>query len=118
MNISIVGRQVTIDENTRKFIETTAQSFGKYHLDIISINAIVSKEEAHKTSDITFEFVLNIAHLDTIVVKQKDQQLHKAVEIAAQRVAKILRRHHDKVSSHEAVKLTQAFEDKEKDETQ
>ncbi len=116
MNTTIVGRHVTIDENTRKFIEEAAKSFDKFHLDIISISAIASKEEAHKRSEISFEFVLNIANLDTIVVKQKDQSLMKAVETASQRVTKILRRHHDKIKSHDATKLTKAFDDKETQE--
>jgi len=116
MNTTIVGRHVTIDENTRKFIEATAKSFNKFHLDIISINAIVSKEEAHKRSEISFEFILNIANTDTIVVKQKEQNLLKAVDKASQRVTKILRRHHDKIKSHDATKLTKVFDDIESKE--
>jgi len=116
MNTTIVGRHIKIDDDTKKFINNTSANFQKYHLDIISVNSIVSKDEAQKTSVISFEFVINVANLDTIVIKQKDKDLHKAIEVAAQRVAKILRRHHDKITSHDATKLSKAFEEKAQDD--
>ncbi len=110
MNTSIVGRHIKIDDKIKESIYKSADSFKKYHLDIISVSAKISKEERHKKPLITFEFVINIANIDTVVVKQKDQDLHKAIDLASHRVAKILRRHHDKIKSHDATKLTEAFE--------
>jgi putative sigma-54 modulation protein len=41
-----------------------------------------------------------------VVVKQKDKDLHAAIDIATDRVAKILRRHADKIKAHDAIKLS------------
>ena len=40
----------------------------------------------------SFEFTLNIANLDTVVVKQKDKDLYAAVDIAVDRVSKVLKK--------------------------
>jgi putative sigma-54 modulation protein len=110
MNTSIVGRHITLTEDLKKHIETTIDSFKKYNLDIISVNSIISQEQKHGKNVITFEYVLNIANIDTVVVKQKDKDLHNAIDIATDRVAKILRRHADKIKSHNATKLSEAAE--------
>ncbi|MEA2018572.1 MAG: ribosome-associated translation inhibitor RaiA [Campylobacterota bacterium] len=114
MNTSIVGRHVTLTDELKGHIESTIGSFGKYNLDIISVNAIISQEQKHGKNVITFEYVLNIANIDTVVVKQKDKDLHNAIDIATDRVSKILRRHADKIKAHDATKLTEiAISDEE-----
>jgi putative sigma-54 modulation protein len=106
MNTSIVGRHVTLTDELKAHIESTISTFKKYNLDIISVNAIISQEQKHGKNVITFEYVLNIANIDTVVVKQKDKDLHNAIDIATDRVNKILRRHADKIKAHVATKLT------------
>jgi len=106
MNTSIVGRHVTLTDELKGYIESTIGSFAKYHLDIISVNAIISQEQKHGKNVISFEYVLNIANIDTVVVKQKDKDLHNAIDIATDRASKILRRHADKIKAHDATKLT------------
>lgn len=106
MNTSIVGRHVTLTDELKSHIESTIDTFKKYNLDMISVNAIVSQEQKHGKNVITFEYVLNIANIDTVVVKQKDKDLHSAIDIATDRVCKILRRHADKIKAHDATKLT------------
>jgi len=114
MNTSIVGRHVTLTEELKGHIESTIGTFSKYNLDIISVNAIISQEQKHGKNIITFEYVLNIANIDTVVVKQKDKDLHNAIDIATDRASKILRRHADKVKAHDATKLTEiAISDEE-----
>ena len=115
MNTSIVGRHVSLTEDLKAHIESTIDTFKKYNLDIISVNAIISKEEKHGKDLITFEYLLNVAHQDTIVVKQKDKDLHTAVDIATDRVSKILRRHADKIKAHDATKLTEVAISEEED---
>ena len=115
MNISIVGRHITITEDLREHIEKTIDVFKKYNLDIISINTVVSQEQKNKKNIVSFEYVINIAHQDTIVVKQKDKDIHAAIDIATDRVSKILRRHADKVKSHKKEKLTQVVIQDEED---
>ncbi len=107
MNTSIVGRHIELTEAIKEYINTSVDVFKKYNLDIISVNSIISQDEKHGKKAFSFEFTLNIAHLDTVVVKQKDKDLYAAIDIAVDRVSKVLRRHHDKISGHKATKLTE-----------
>jgi len=115
MNTSIVGRHITLNEELKTHIQNTIDTFGKYHLDIISVNAIIMQEQKNGKNLITFEYVLNVAHQDTIVVKQKDKDIHNAIDIATDRVSKILRRHSDKIKAHDATKLTEVAISEEED---
>ena len=107
MNTSIVGRHIELTEPIKEYVNSSVEIFKKYNLDIISVNSIISQESKNGKKVITFEFTLNIANLDTIVVKQKDKDLYAAVDIAVDRVSKVLRRHHDKIVGHKATKLTE-----------
>ena len=107
MNTSIVGRHIELTEPIKDYINSSIEIFKKYNLDIISVNAIIDQEEKNGRKAFTFEFTLNIAHLDTVVVKQKDKDLYSAIDIAVDRVSKVLRRHHDKITGHKATKLTE-----------
>ena len=107
MNTSIVGRHINLTDAIKNYINSSVEVFKKYNLDIISVNSIIDQDEKHGKKGFTFEFTLNIAHLDTIVVKQKDKDLYAAIDIAVDRVSKVLRRHHDKVAAHKATKLTE-----------
>ena len=110
MNRDIVGRHVHLTDEIKDYINSTIDGFDKYNLDVISVHSIISADDKHGKPQITFEFVMNIAHQDTVVVKQKHQELHAAIDIAADRMAKILRRHKDKVHSHDATKLSEVFQ--------
>ena len=107
MNTSIVGRHIDLTDSIKNYINSSIEVFKKYNLDIISVNSIIDQDEKNGKKGFTFEFTLNIAHLDTIVVKQKDKDLYAAIDIAVDRVSKVLRRHHDKVAAHKATKLTE-----------
>ena len=107
MNTSIVGRHIELTEPIKDYINSSVEIFKKYNLDIISVNSIISQESKNGKKVISFEFTLNIANLDTIVVKQKDKYLYAAIDIAVDRVSKVLRRHHDKIVGHKATKLTE-----------
>ncbi len=107
MNTSIVGRHIELTEPIKDYINSSVEIFKKYNLDIISVNSIISQDEKNGKKAFTFEFTLNVAHLDTIVVKQKDKDLYSAIDIAVDRVSKVLRRHHDKISGHKATKLSE-----------
>ena len=107
MNTSIVGRHVDLTDAIKDYVNSSVEVFKKYNLDIISVNSIISQDEKHGKKAFSFEFTLNIANLDTVVVKQKDKDLYAAIDIAVDRVSKVLRRHHDKIAAHKATKLTE-----------
>lgn len=108
MNTSIVGRHIDLTESIKDYINSSIEIFKKYNLDIISVNSIIDQEEKHGKRAFSFEFTLNVANLNTVVVKQKDKDLYTAIDIAVDRVSKVLRRHHDKITTHKATKLTEA----------
>ena len=107
MNTSVFGRHVDLTDAIKDYINSSVDVFKKYNLDIISVNSIISQDEKHGKKAFSFEFTLNIANLDTVVVKQKDKDLYAAIDIAVDRVSKVLRRHHDKIAAHKATKLTE-----------
>ena len=107
MNTSIVGRHIKLTDAIKDYINSSISAFEKYNLDIISVASIVSADEKQGKKSFTFEFTLNIANIDTVVVKQKDKDLYAAIDIAVDRVSKVLRRHHDKIASHKATKLSE-----------
>lgn len=107
MNTSIFGRHIKLTDAIKDYINSSVETFEKYNLDIISVTSTISADEKQGKKAFIFEFTLNIANLDTVVVKQKDKDLYAAIDIAVDRVSKVLRRHHDKISAHKATKFSE-----------
>ncbi|QDM01300.1 ribosome hibernation-promoting factor, HPF/YfiA family [Aliarcobacter butzleri] len=107
MNTSIVGRHINLTDAIKDYVNSSVEVFKKYNLDIISVTSTISADEKQSKKAFSFEFTLNIANIDTVVVKQKDKDLYAAIDIAVDRVSKVLRRHHDKIASHKATKLSE-----------
>ena len=112
MNTSIVGRHIKLTDAIKDYIHSSIQTFEKYNLDIISVASTIIGEERGR--GFTFEFSLNIANIDTVVIKQKDKDLYSAIDIASDRVSKVLRRHADKITAHKATKFSEAVENEDK----
>ncbi len=117
MNIGIVGKQFELTDSIKSYIDGAIESLNKYNLDIISVRALVSADEKKGKKGFFVEFAINLAHLNTIVIKQKDKDLYAAIDIAIERAKKVLRRHHDKHTDHHKnkanVDLTPTSEDLE-----
>ncbi|MGP1486172.1 MAG: ribosome hibernation-promoting factor, HPF/YfiA family [Campylobacter sp.] len=96
MNTSIVGKQFELTDSIKNYIENAFETLGKYNLDIISSRCVVSADEKNGKKGFGVEFVLNLAHKDTVVIKHKDKDLYAAVDLAVERASKVLRREHDK----------------------
>jgi len=115
MITSIVGRHIKLTDAIKDYVNNSIQTFEKYNLDIISVTSTIFADEKQAKKFFTFEFTLNIANIDTVVVKQKDKDLYAAIDIATDRVSKVLRRHHDKIAAHKATKLGEAIISETKD---
>jgi len=100
MNMSIVGRHMELTDGIKHYIENAFESLQKYHLDIISISAILSSDERKGKQRTSANFTINLAHKGTVVIQHKDKDLYAAVDLAVDRAQKVLRRHHDKVTDH------------------
>ena len=100
MNISLVGRQVDFTDAIKDHMNHSLESLNKYNLDIISITAVASKQDTKSKHGVTIELTINLAGKNTIVIKQRDDDLYAAVDIATDRAQKALRRHSDRISDH------------------
>ncbi|OCL91154.1 ribosome hibernation-promoting factor, HPF/YfiA family [Aliarcobacter thereius] len=107
MNTSIVGRHIKLTDAIKDYVNSSIETFEKYNLDIISVTSTITADEKQGKA-FTFEFTLNIANIDTVVVRQKDKDLYSAIDIAVDRVSKVLRRHNDKITAHKATKFSEA----------
>jgi ribosomal subunit interface protein len=96
MNTSIVGKQFELTDSIKGYIENAFETLGKYNLDIISTRCIIAADERNGKKGFGVEFVLNLAHKDTIVINHKDKDLYAAIDLAIERASKVLRREHDK----------------------
>ena len=114
MNLSIVGKQLELTDAIKAHVESGKDSLSKYNLDIISTRVVLSADEKNGKKGFSVEFAINLAHMNTVVIKQKDKDLYAAIDLAIERAKKVLRRHHDKITNHkvkeEAVE-TEAFDD-------
>ncbi|MDD2839446.1 MAG: ribosome-associated translation inhibitor RaiA [Sulfuricurvum sp.] len=106
MNISLVGRHIELSDAIKDHLMHSIDTLTKYHLDLISVNAVASINERKK--GVTIEFTINIAGKNTIVITQRDNDLYAAIDIAIDRAQKALRRLHDRLNDHKNECLNEA----------
>ncbi|SFV74458.1 Ribosomal subunit interface protein [hydrothermal vent metagenome] len=105
MNISITGKHLELTDGIKEHITRSIETLSKFHMDIVSVNVIVSTHSKKGKEHSVVEFVINLAHKNSIIVKQKDEDLYAAIDIAMDRVQKAMRRIHDKEVEHHKVGL-------------
>ena len=96
MNVQVRSKDITVGDHTQSHLQAAKEQFLKYGLEITTTNTYISKEK----EGVSVEFELHIAHQSPIVIKQADQDLDAAIDIAIDRTAKALRRLADKVKDH------------------
>ena len=107
MHISMTGRNLELTDALKEHISSSIETLKKYNLDIISVNVIVSSQTNKGKEHAIVEFVINLAHKNTIVIKQNDEDAYVAIDFATKRAQKSLRRLHDKVTDHHKVGLNE-----------
>lgn len=100
MNLSIVGKQLELTDALKSYVESAKDSLTKYNLDIISTRCVLSADEKKGKKGFSVEFAINLAHMNTVVIKQKDKDVYAAIDLAIERAQKVLRRHHDKITDY------------------
>ena len=108
MNISITGRHLELTEAIKAHINTSIDTLGKYNMDIISVNVVASAQTKKGKEHSVVEFVINLAHKNSIIIKQNDDDLYAAIDIAISRAQKAMRRMHDRDTSHHKIGLNEA----------
>jgi putative sigma-54 modulation protein len=105
MNISLTGRHVELTDAIKDHLTNSINTLNKFHLDIISVNAIVNADERNSMA---VEFGIHLANKNTIVIKQRDDDLYAAIDIAIDRAQKALRRLADKLHDHQHESINEA----------
>lgn len=100
MNISLTGRHVELTEPIKAHMNSSIETLSKYNMDIISVNVIAATQTKKGKEHSVVEFVINLAHKNSIIIKQNDQDLYAAIDIAIARAQKAMRRMHDKENGH------------------
>ena len=108
MNISMTGKNIELTEGIKTHITASVETLKKFNLDIISINVIASTQSKKGKEHSVVEYVINLAHKNSIVIKQSDQDLYAAIDLATDRAQKAMRRLHDKETDHQKVGLNEA----------
>ncbi|MFA6193162.1 MAG: ribosome-associated translation inhibitor RaiA [Sulfurimonas sp.] len=100
MNISLTGRHLELTDAIKAHMSTSIETLSKFHLDIISVNVIATAQTKKGKEHSCVEFVINLAHKNSIVIKQSDDDLYAAIDLAAGRAQKAMRRMHDRDTEH------------------
>ena len=108
MNISLTGRGVDLTDAIKEHMNASIETLGKFHMDIISVSVIASSQSKKGKEHSLVEFVINLAHKNSIVIKQNDDDLYAAIDLATSRAQKAMRRMHDRDTSHHKVGLNEA----------
>lgn len=107
MNISITGRGIDLTDAIKEHVTTSIETLSKFHMDIISVNVIASAQTKKGKEHSYIEFVINLAHKNSIIIKQNDMDLYVAIDLATARAQKAMRRMHDRDTSHHKVGLNE-----------
>ena len=107
MNISISGRQLELTDAIKTHINTSIETLNKFNMDIISVNVVASAQTKKGKEHSVVEFVINLAHKNSIIIKQNNDDLYAAIDIAISRAQKAMRRMHDKDTSHHKIGLNE-----------
>ncbi len=108
MNISLTGRQLELTDAIKAHMTTSIETLSKYNMDIISVNVVASTQTKKGKEHSVVEFVINLAHKNSIVIKQSDDDLYAAIDLAISRAQKAMRRMHDRDTEHHKVGLNAA----------
>ena len=99
MNTSIVGRKIELTDAIKDYIESAFAQLEKYNLDIIATKAIISVTKKNHKEVSEVEFTVQLAKRDTVVIRQADKDLYAGIDVAIDRVKKVLRRYKEKVNN-------------------
>lgn len=108
MNISLTGRQLELTDAIKAHMNTSIETLNKYNMDIISVNVVASAQTKKGKEHSVVEFVINLAHKNSIIIKQNDDDLYAAIDLATSRAQKAMRRMHDKDTGHRKTGINEA----------
>jgi len=108
MNISLVGRHVELTDAIKQHLNSSIDSLNKFNVNIISVTAVASANEKKGKYGVSVELTINLAGKNSVIIKQNEEDLYAAVDIATDRAKKALSRIHDKEKDHQNAGLNEA----------
>jgi len=108
MNISLTGRQLELTDAIKAHMTTSIETLKKFNLDIISVSMVASAQTKKGKEHSLIELVINLAHKNSVIIKQNDGDLYAAIDMAISRAQKAMRRMHDRDSGHHKIGLNEA----------
>jgi len=105
MNISLTGRHIELTDAMKTHLRTAIESLNKFNMEIVSVNAIVDSQTRKNKEHFIVEFSISLARKGNVIIKQRDEDFHAAVDMAIERAQKALRRIHDRETDHQKVGL-------------
>jgi len=108
MNVSLTGRQLELTDAIKAHMTTSIDTLNKFNMDIISVNVVASAQTKKGKEHSVVEFVINLAHKNSVIIKQSDDDLYAAIDLAISRAQKALRRMHDRDTTHHKIGLNEA----------
>ena len=108
MNVSLTGRQLELTDAIKAHMTTSIDTLNKFNMDIISVNVVASAQTKKGKEHSVVEFVINLAHKNSVIIKQSDDDLYAAIDMAISRAQKALRRMHDRDTTHHKIGLNEA----------
>lgn len=100
MNISLTGRQLELTEPIKAHMNSSIETLSKYNMDIISVNVVATAQTKKGKEHSMVEFTIHLAHKNSIIIKQNDDDLYAAIDLAIARAQKAMRRMHDREIGH------------------
>ena len=105
MNISLTGRHLELTDPIKAHMNSSIDTLNKYNMDITSVNVVASAQTKKGKEHSMVEFVISLAGKNSIIIKQNNDDLYAAIDIAIERAQKAMRRMHDREVDHHKVGL-------------
>ena len=115
MNTTVVGRNIEVTEAMKEHIRKVIDEVEKYNLGILRSIVTIEKD---KRDFFNVEIIMNIPEKGTVVVHSKDKDMYAALDLAKDKLEKLLRRYHDRITDHYVNKdrLEELLVEEEEDE--
>jgi len=105
MNVSMTGRHIELTDAMKTHLNAAVESLNKFNMEIVSVNIVVDSQTRKNKEHFIVEFSINLARKGSVIIKQRDEDFHAAVDMALDRAQKALRRIHDREVDHQKVGL-------------
>ena len=103
-NITIIARKFDLTDAIKDKIHIDFGAINKFNLNIVKLKVTLNIENAKQKRNVV-EVQVNVAHNETIIIKQVDKDIYKALDLILERLEYKLSKIHDKLVDHKVVPI-------------